>query len=161
MPTSARETIPNPAFQPVRDPPLHYQDRIVDQLLIPEGLSALPFERRWTITVGWAGDVSVRWAILGVEKVDIEQVFLEAIAPAWRTAVDLTVSLGGFGPARMALEARAGQDGGAGSLPPSHRPIQRSVVLEKPTEDEIAAVRRELARASGQRAYEPDESDAT
>ena len=129
------------------------QDRVSASLEAPLGAEG---ELEWSVQALRTGGVGAavsareeRWAPRRV--VDL---VARVVQPAWRVAVDLSDELGGGGTFHVFLSVAGGDRLEDGSLTRTVR-LRRTVGWGYPGRDELAGVRRELARAAGRRTHEP------
>ena len=170
-----RNMLPKPG-QPDQVYPSIGQAAVTTQAIFHEPLEPheafdTPFDERpvravWATVARWDGAVAAG-ASFAAGDVGYVSMFDEVIEPAWAAILPLISSLGGFGPARLAIVVV-----GAG---PTNAPspssllaqltgsvlVQRAVDLGLPTGDQIGSIQREVQRSAGIFSFEPDPSESS
>jgi hypothetical protein len=129
------------------------QDRVSASLAAPLGGEG---ELEWLVQALRTGGVGA--AVSAREERSAPRRVVDLVArvvqPAWRVAMDLNDELGGGGTFHLFLSVAGGERLEDGSLARPVR-LRRTVAWGYPGRDELAGVRRELARAAGRRTHEP------
>jgi hypothetical protein len=88
----------------------------------------------------------------------LDSLIRHRIAPAWRATAQLVNELGGSGPAQLALWVTSTSRLSQGPRTEDGRAVlvRRRTEIRDPDEAEIASVERELRRAGGAQAHEPE-----
>ncbi len=120
------------------------------------GFHVAPGGDAWGISADWNGGVGL---VRAVDEITGELSWpVRLIRAAWTEAVTLADALGRYGPARLHVTV---------TVP--HRPrnrgyfivrIQRPTEVRPPTESELMSVERELRRAAGEAAWEPEAGES-
>jgi hypothetical protein len=147
--------VPGP-FRPVVTPVL-FQDHVLGWTTRTDTLA---YRRFWVVRVTWDGTVAIQY-LTEIEPVPVKDIAAGAVSDAWKAAVDLLRALESYGPAYMTLV----MNGSAGAVTRKGDPLQAEVRrgpvdLEPPAEEMLQSVQRELQRAGGEYAHEPEAPDA-
>jgi hypothetical protein len=136
----------------------------------------------WAVSAHWTGAVAAS-ATFSVNAIPAPTPVLDVfLTPAYRAVAPLVKRLGGYGPAHLALIACRAPEHGNGMIDgrfvaPEARPqpptvplfrklpvkdgtvIGRWTGVESPSDDVLASMDRELDRAAGRRAFEPEATE--
>lgn len=141
------------------EPPLRYPTQLtVRQDSVRASSASRELGKSWTVKVYWDGSVSAVYASLSTELYVGELV--ARVQRAWKVLVGAAADLGGRGSAHLVVTIHADNEAVAAQRVPPTTPARRWTELRGPTEDELAAVERELRRGFGEAAWEPEEKRA-
>ncbi|HET8566647.1 MAG TPA: hypothetical protein VFL77_09265 [Solirubrobacterales bacterium] len=116
--------------------------------------------RYWHIRAVWNGTIGILGA-WDAGTVYPEHITNELIGPAWRTAIQLLASLGGYGPAYAQLRVEGNQALlGRFGRPMDVISLGRGPSEGPPTDASLEGIERELRRATGEASYEPEDRPA-
>jgi hypothetical protein len=111
----------------------------------------------WVVRITWHGAVGVYW-VPGVDRADIRSIVEGPIREAWAVAEQILGGLAPQGPRylQLALAGDRFPHHAAGVVPTI---VGRGPVGASVEESLLASVEREMRRATGEMAYEPDRRD--
>ena len=117
----------------------------------------MPMRQHYLIEAHRDGSVGIRWES-STQNISIESLANEQVRGAWRGATALVMELGGYGDGILTMRSRAA-DRATSGLATMDECLERWVDLDDPESLDLASVARELTRAAGYAAYEPEETE--